>query len=431
VTVLIATADVVLAGLLVRHRGVLAILLTCGIAAVHPEGIAASHTILVEPWLVLFCLAGALAVFDGDHLAAGRRVMWGGLAFGFAGVIEAWAIVPVLVLLVLNVRTPRRGARFAGAVAAGFVIPTLPFALLAPASFYQSIVVAQVGKRVNASRIYGLYRIRQMIGLSDIVHPAPLLVVCTVLLVVVLVLGAAVAWFGLRRRLPPPLECFAAATGGLMTMLFLWPPQFHYHFVAFLVPFLALSVALAASRLMVIIRPVAEYQAVAEPLRWAVSALAVGAIVAAVVIQVSYERTLHAGISSAEIAAAERVIPPGACVLADEVSYAVVANRFVTSAPGCPVIDDGTGVNYALSHGLNTVTGAGRVPAVAALWRSAFAHSQFIWLSPHQTRRIPWSPSLMRYFRTHFSQVPGLGPDVALYKRHPGDQPGNESSTFG
>jgi len=141
------------------------------------------------------------------------------------------------------------------------------------------------------------------------------------------------------------------------------------------------------------------------------------AIAVAAGIQVSYERTQHATISAAQFAAVRRVIPPGACVLADEVSYAVVANRFLSDVPGCPVIDDGTGVNYALSHGLNTATGADNVPAVVALWRSAFVHSQFVWLSYHSSKRIPWTPAILSYFHAHFARVNGLGASVTLYRR--------------
>ena len=95
-TMLVGAAGVALAGLLVRHRGVLAALIACGVVAIYPDSVASAHTLLVEPWLVLFCLAGAVAVFDGDQITGSRRrLIWGGVAFGFAGVIEAWAIIPV------------------------------------------------------------------------------------------------------------------------------------------------------------------------------------------------------------------------------------------------------------------------------------------------------------------------------------------------
>jgi len=419
-TVLAGTAGVVAAGLLVRRRGRLAALLACGISAVHPESVAAAHTVLVEPWLVLFCLIGALVIFDGDRLASGRRVVWAGVAFGFAGVIESWAIVPVLVLIALSARRPRRAAAFASAAAAGFLIPTLPFAALAPASFYQSIVVAQVGRRLNATRIYSLYRIRLMTGLSGVLHPANSLVLGTAAAIVGLVLvGTAVAWL-LTRQPPAALDWFAAGTGALMAVTFLWPPQFHYHFVAFLVPFLALSVALSASRLLAALGAVAGRPAAGEALRRGGCVLAAIGIALAAVMQTDYERTQQASISPSEFAAVRRVIPPGACVLADEVSDLVVADRFVSDVPGCPVIDDGTGVNYALSHGLSTATGAGRVPSVAALWQSAFVHSQFVWLSYHASKRVPWTPSIVRYFHAHFLRVRGLGPGISLYRRRSG-----------
>ena len=83
-TALAGAAAVALGGLLVRHRGpARRASLTCGILAVYPDSVQAAHTVLLEPWLVLFCLLGALAVFDGDRLARRRRrLVWGGVAFG-------------------------------------------------------------------------------------------------------------------------------------------------------------------------------------------------------------------------------------------------------------------------------------------------------------------------------------------------------------
>src|SRR5260370_34470288 len=108
-TVLAGAASVTLMGLLVRHRGVLAIVIACGISAVYPDSIQAAKTVLVEPWLVLFCLIGALAVFDRDRVArSGRRIFWGGVAFGFGGAGQPSAIFPVIVGVGLLLRWPRR-----------------------------------------------------------------------------------------------------------------------------------------------------------------------------------------------------------------------------------------------------------------------------------------------------------------------------------
>ena len=110
-TTLASSAGVLLLGLLLRHRGLLTVIVGCGILAVYPDSVSTARTILVEPWLVLFCLLGALALFDGNHLTSSRkRLLWGGLAFGFAGCIEVWAIFPVIVLVVMllpQIRRPR------------------------------------------------------------------------------------------------------------------------------------------------------------------------------------------------------------------------------------------------------------------------------------------------------------------------------------
>ncbi len=60
--VLAGTASIPVTGLLVRHRGTLATVIACGLMAVYPEAIAAAHTVLLEPWLVLFTLLGAVLI---------------------------------------------------------------------------------------------------------------------------------------------------------------------------------------------------------------------------------------------------------------------------------------------------------------------------------------------------------------------------------
>ena len=213
-TVLAGTAGVALAGLLVRHRGPLAALLTCGIMAVYSDGVAAAHTVLVEPWLVLFCLAGAVAVFDGDRITAStRRLVWGGVLFGFAGAVEAWAIVPVLVLAALCLPQIKRAAVFIGGVAAGFVIPVLPFAIAGPSELYRSLITAQVGYRAHAVRVGVLLRLRNMIGFPYALGWSKSLVLLAVLALVVFVVVTQAAAIVVTRQPRPPLDWFATVIG--------------------------------------------------------------------------------------------------------------------------------------------------------------------------------------------------------------------------
>jgi alpha-1,2-mannosyltransferase len=411
-----------LGGLLVRHRGLLAVLLTSGIIAVYPASVQSAHTVLLEPWLVLFCLLGALAVFDGDRLAGLRRLAWGGAAFGFAGAIKVWAILPVVVIvaLILAARRLRGALLYVAGVAAGFLVPVLPFAALAPHAFYHSVVVAQL-VRIDTVRTALSYRLHQMTGLTDFTSlgPVPITLV-TLAIIALVVVSCVVAWRRTGQR-PPLVEQFAYGTTVLTIVAFLWPADFYYHYAGFLAPFLALAVALPVARLASALRPADGADATAHPAArrltaWAVPAAA-AALVAMTIVQVSFESSLQPplapttpGLTGDAVSQARAVIPAGACVLTDQASYAIAANRFVSSVPGCVPIVDGVGTDYSLSRGRNAATGAQRVPAVRALWLNALRHAQYVWLSPQSFRRIPWTARpIAVYFDQHFEPA-GRGP---------------------
>lgn len=424
-TALAGAAAVAMGGLLVRHRGLLAVIATCGILAVYPAAVQAAHTVLLEPWLVLFCLAGMLAVFDRDGLAGTRRLVWGGVAFGFAGAIKVWAILPVLVILVLILaarqpRPSRRAGAYAAGVIAGFAVPVLPFAALAPGTFYRSVIVAQL-VRVDSVRIPLGYRLHEMTGLTDITGLTSTLVLSIIsLLILALIIGSSVAASRLTGERPPLLEQFALAATALTIIAFLWPADFYYHYAGFLAPFLALAIALPVARL------VATFSPATGATRWLVrygTAAASVVIVIFTIVQVSFETSLQPplapttpGLTGSIIDQAERVIPPGACVLADQASYAIAANRFGSSRPGCVPMVDGVGSDYSLSQGRNAASGAQYVPAVRALWLSALRGADYVWLSPLSYKRIPWTArEITDYFDQHFVPAPG-GP-FGLYVR--------------
>ncbi|MDX6333376.1 MAG: hypothetical protein QOG05_716 [Streptosporangiaceae bacterium] len=436
-TALAGAAAVAMGGLLVRHRGLLAVILTCGILAVYPPAVQAAHTVLLEPWLVLFCLAGLLAVFDGDRLASTRRrLAWGGVAFGFAGAIKVWAILPVLVILVLILaaRQPRRALAYAAGVVAGFAVPVLPFAALAPGTFYRSVIVAQL-VRVDTVRIPLGYRLHQMTGLTDFTGLTSTLVLSLIALVImVLVVACSVAASRLTGERPPLLEQFALASAALTIIAFLWPADFYYHYAGFLAPFLALAIALPVARFVDALRaargsdPAPRRPAARLVVRYATLA-AIVAVAAMGVAQFVFESSLQPplapttpGLTSDVVSAASDVIPPGSCVLTDQASYAIAANRYVSSRPGCVPMADGVGSDYSLSRGRSAATGAQHVPAVRALWMSALRGAQYVWLSPLSYKRIPWAArEISVYFDQNFVPVPH-GP-FGLYMRkgqHPG-----------
>jgi hypothetical protein len=151
----------------------------------------------------------------------------------------------------------------------------------------------------------------------------------------------------------------------------------------------------------------------------AAAPVAVAALAAMTVAQVFHESRAKASVTPA--AAIARVVPAGACVLTDEVSYTIAADRFLSAVPGCPQIVDGEGTDLALSGGRNGVTGAARFPAVRAVWDRALRGAQYVWLSTTlsgvEDRRIAWTPALRAYFSAHFRPVRGDGVPPNLYKR--------------
>jgi hypothetical protein len=113
----------------------------------------------------------------------------------------------------------------------------------------------------------------------------------------------------------------------------------------------------------------------------------------------------------------EKIIPKGACVATDQVSYLLMANRFSPAQSNCPHMLDGLGSDLGFSNGLKPSTGAGKVPAVQAMWWDQFTRAQFVWLSYNQARRVAWYPQLRAYFKANFVPVYKHGWHDTLWAR--------------
>ena len=120
--------------------------------ALFPLAVAADHSLLLEPYLVCFCLLGTIALFTRAGLASQRRVLLAGLALGFAGSIKLWAVLPAAAALIACIPIWRRGVRpLAAGLFLGFVVPSLPFFLLAPRAFVHDVFIAQAHRGTAAS----------------------------------------------------------------------------------------------------------------------------------------------------------------------------------------------------------------------------------------------------------------------------------------
>jgi alpha-1,2-mannosyltransferase len=423
-TVLASMACVPLAGNLVRHRGALATALTCGILAVYPPDIASAHTLLLEPWMNLLCLLGANAAFTGGRLATRpRRLAWAGIAIGFASVVKFWAMAPAAVLLAVCLLDRTGGGRqavkrtvaYLAGLAGAFVVPLAPFMAYGPGLFFRSTVqyqAARVGTytplSLRLAHITGLIDVlnyyghlawagaNSLFGQAVLADTAPATPPLVLPLLAALVLAALVAaGFVTGRRDISQAEWFALFTAVLALGAIGVYSAFFYHYPAFPGPWLAIVTGVALWRL--ITRVKISFRRVA-------AGLVAVVLAAAAVVQLTEvaQVTLPAG--------SERItsmIPPGACVVTDETSLVISADRFDAARPGCPVVIDALATTLVLTHGISVQGGANHNAAAIAAWQRTLLRARYVWLSPNHWRRIPfgWNTSQWAWFTAHFEQV--------------------------
>ena len=433
-TVAASTACVPLAGNLVRRRGTLATALTCGILAVYPPDIASAHTLLLEPWMNLLCLLGANAAFSGGRLSARpSRLAWAGIAIGFASVVKFWAMAPAVVLLAVCLldrtgdRTDggrlgsrlavKRAVAYVAGLAGAFVVPLLPFVAYGPGTFFRSTVVYQAARvgtytplSLRLAHITGLVDVlnyygnlawagaNSLFGQAVVADTAPATPRLTLPLLAVLVLAALVAaGFVVARRDTSQAEWFALGTAILAVGAIVIYSAFFYHYPAFPGPWLAIITGVALWRLITGLQISVGFR------RLAVGFVTV-VLAAAAIVQLSEVSQLTLPSGNERIAS---MIPPGACVLTDETSLVISADRLTAAKPGCPVVIDALATTLVLTHGISVQGGANHNATAIAAWQHMLLQAPYVWLSPNHWRRIPfgWNTSQWAWFTAHFEQV--------------------------
>jgi len=418
-TALASAACAPLAGNLVRYRGAVVTLVTCGVLAVYPGDITTAHTLMLEPWMNLFCLMAMNAAFRRGHLDRPGRLAWAGLALGFAGAIKFWAAAPAGVLLVLCLLDRkdrvRRTRAYALGLAAGFLVPVLPFLASAPMTFIHSTITDQAD-RVGSAVSTGI-RLANLTGLIDILNTDGRLSLTAgahsmfaagasarlgsssslgwlPIVAAAVLAGLIAAGYIWQSRRLTQLEMLSLATAVLASAAILLYSAFFYHYSDFPAPWLALALGGAAGA-------VAGHHAVRTI---AVSAFAVLVVLIAAL---QIRETFPLEQPTAEAMA--HLIPKGSCLVTDEASLAIAADRFAELPPGCPDIVDALASTLVLSNGVSVQGGATRMPQVVAAWQSWLDKADYVWLSPGGAsyRRIPWTPGLLAWFNANFTPLGG------------------------
>ena len=420
VTLVVTAAGVVLIGRLVRHRGVHAVIVAGVLLAVFPMAVTADKTLLLEPYLNLLCLVGASLLFGRDEPST-KRLVAAGAAFGFAGAIKLWAVLPALVAIACCLPAVRRKVRpVALGMAGGFLAPTLPFFLLAPSAFLRDVIAIQLSRGSSVGSVSVSGRLVYITGIQGLpaVHATERLAELVSASIVILVVVAFAC-----RPAPKRLDWFALGTAVTAVTALLVAPDFHPHYSYFTAPFIALLVAVSLDRVLrAIAKAVAAVRGKRESvenqtmsvLAGGVVALAVAGAIFGILQARTFVRTqpgyVTVGDPGPTVAAA---VPPGASAIADEPGFLITANRFV-SATKCPDLLDPyfLWLRYDKAHP-PPISGPYQ-PGLVAEWQKLIRSAQYVVLSSNPFR-IPWTNDLATYFNANFRLV-GSGPNVNVYR---------------
>ncbi len=410
VTALVVGCNAALAALVMRRRGITAMVVAGVSLAVFPMAVAADHSLLLEPYVVFFSLLGAVALFSDGELASPRRVLWAGVAFGFAGSIKLWAVLPAAAALVCCVPAWRRGVRpLVIGLVLGAGVTCAPFAAFAPRAFVHDVITSQISRGTSGRGALSLaQRLVEITGLSGL--PT---INATTGLAVGLSIGIgvlAVVVYGARWRQVSRLEWFALLAVATAILGTFSSPEFYDHYAYFPAAFLALLVALCAGQVVGGARHLAR-RLEGHGVRVAVAVGCVAvvlAFVASLVFVVGQDASYASSYLSPAGDPAAQVdaqIPAGACVAFDYAIFGINANRFNPTAQGCPAIVDPFGMWLSRDKGVPPPASPPFPPAFVTAWHSWLARADYVVLSIPYSDYIPWTPALASYFNQNFVLV--------------------------
>lgn len=408
-TVFVVACNAVLAGLLMRHRGRIAVVVAGLACALWPLTVSVDRTLELEPYLIFFCLIGALLAF-GSNESSSRRLVVAGIAFGFAGSVKVWAIFPIVAaLLCLLPDWKKCKALFVGLVIGG-VVPCLPFLLSAPNAFVRDVILAQLGRKAPwdaAASTLG----QRMLYLSGILGIQPFHATVVLVSVMFAAFGVLIVFVVARHwRMFTQVEWFALAASVTTVGATFETSNLYDHYAYFPAVFLALLLGVCASRIgasfAVFLRRV--HDGIRPPTRLATRLLAIVAFLGILSWTVAQEAAYGAAYldeASNPAQAIDAVIPPGACAISDFPADLLVANRFTPNKPGCPAIVDPYGMNLVYNNGKPPQPIPPYPPKFVALWLGDLEAASYVDLRIPYSDFFPWSTSAMSWFSGNYFQV--------------------------
>jgi hypothetical protein len=404
VTSFVTALNASLLAWLVRHRGRLAMVVAGFGLALLPVAFLVSSAVKIDPYSILFVLLGTVIILSYDHAPGApstRNLIVGGVLLGFAGDIKLWGVFPFIALLIcLAPRVRLRTFIVVGSAAIGFVVPSLPFFLLAPRSFISQVFTEQLFQKYNPTVSQGvLWRLVDLTGFSQ-TSIAPTGNEAAVAFLILLVVIVIAFW---RRQEHEIVDLFLLISAVITIYALLAAPVSDTYYAYFAAPFLLGVLAVSLSRIVAMLRHLIERLQSANVLRrifrWS-STVVGGALVLLLTLcaTTSYASfALNDGISGTNLSEISNLIPTKSCVVYDFVVYGVFVNRLQPEQPNCPSVVDPYGMWQRWGDQL-----VAPPPVFVAEWKTYFERAQYVVLNTPQTSFIPWNAGLLAWFNSNY-----------------------------
>lgn len=419
-TGVVTAASASLVALIVRHRGIVAMLVAGTAFACFPPAPIIDSQAYTEPYMVLCCLIGVALLFRrsaGGAIGTSAAPVLAGVAFGLGCAFKVVAVLPLVCAvgcLVATDRSLRRAARLLAGAAAALVVVAGPFFVLAPGNFVTDVVRAQTTRLTVGGSAIAL-RLDWVLGLEPLHLTRPEGAIAAVAVVVLV----AAAILHSRRTPISTLEWFCVASAVLVGVVLLVTTPFFAHYSLLATPWIAVLAGSVVGRALapVTVREPGRSTAPATLERpTAPATLAVRQVVVLVVALVVFTGTLIPALHQyrdydvvrAEPAtlAAVRAIPAHACIVTDDASFLVAANRLADRPPSCPATLDAVGIGLVDAVRFGTASARTQMADRVRQWEGVFSRADGVLLTRDQLQvALPWNLPLRRWFHGHFKEV--------------------------
>jgi hypothetical protein len=392
--VVVAVANIGLLGRLVRRRHWLGVFTALAVLAFYLDTIISTHTVLLEPFLVLGTLLGFLIVFDDSEHATRSSSRWlvAGVVLGLTATIKIWEVIPLIVLLCFSsVRGRKCLANYCVGAIGAVVVICAPFYFFAPGKFFHEVVVVQA-TRSRLDQVAEKFRFWNLLGLPGSGH-IPLRAIVWIPVALCIIILVAYFLFADARRNPSRslatnLDVCAITCLIAIVFSFVATAGYYTHYGGFLAPFLALVLSAMSVRLLAVARPALK-------------------ICFALALVLYFGWSDHAFVESkyprVPVAVIDSAFSPSSCVLSQTYAPLILAGRYNLYEGSCPHALDIFGTELMDGSGAANVASDARAPRLQADWLTWVRRAKgFILLTP-ESKDANLGAAVRAYFELHYS----------------------------